>query len=112
MLPSLVVPFGSFGRKILMKRKLFFASLVVFAVLAMALAPVYATGGDEGRPGETVTPDAPAAGPAAGTVDSSSSDQDVPTRDQVILDDLIVEGSACIGFDCVNGESFGSIRCA
>ncbi|MEE8584167.1 MAG: hypothetical protein V3T83_04875 [Acidobacteriota bacterium] len=28
-------------------------------------------------------------------------------RDQVILDDLIVDGSACIGFDCVNGESFG-----
>ena len=27
--------------------------------------------------------------------------------DQVILDDLIVDGSACIGFDCVNGESFG-----
>ena len=27
--------------------------------------------------------------------------------DQVILDDLIVDGSACIGFDCANGESFG-----
>jgi hypothetical protein len=27
--------------------------------------------------------------------------------DQVILDDLIVDGSACIGIDCVNGESFG-----
>jgi len=27
--------------------------------------------------------------------------------DQVILDDLIIDGSACIGFDCVNGESFG-----
>ena len=27
--------------------------------------------------------------------------------DQVILDDLIVGGSACIGQDCVNGESFG-----
>ena len=34
-------------------------------------------------------------------------DQDVPTRDNVILDDLIVDGSACIGQDCVNGESFG-----
>lgn len=29
------------------------------------------------------------------------------TRDQQILDDLIVDGSACIGQDCVNGESFG-----
>lgn len=29
-------------------------------------------------------------------------------RDQVIIDDLIVNGgSACIGMDCVNGESFG-----
>ncbi|MCP5119158.1 MAG: hypothetical protein GY953_50805, partial [bacterium] len=25
-------------------------------------------------------------------------------KDQVILDDLIVDGSACIGMDCVNGE--------
>ncbi|NJL29530.1 MAG: tail fiber domain-containing protein [Thermoanaerobaculia bacterium] len=29
------------------------------------------------------------------------------TKDFVIADDLIVDGSACIGFDCVNGESFG-----
>jgi hypothetical protein len=28
-------------------------------------------------------------------------------RDQVIPDDLIVQGSTCIGFDCVNNESFG-----
>lgn len=27
--------------------------------------------------------------------------------DFVINDDLIVDGSACIGFDCVNGEAFG-----
>ena len=30
----------------------------------------------------------------------------IPTKDFVINDDLIVDGSACIGFDCVNGESF------
>jgi hypothetical protein len=30
-----------------------------------------------------------------------------PTKDFLINDDLIVDGSACIGFDCVNGESFG-----
>jgi hypothetical protein len=30
-----------------------------------------------------------------------------PVRDQVIPDDLIVQGSACVGLDCVNGESFG-----
>lgn len=28
--------------------------------------------------------------------------------DQVINDDLIVTSSACLGFDCVNGESFGA----
>jgi hypothetical protein len=27
--------------------------------------------------------------------------------DQVILDDQIVDGSQCVGFDCVNGETFG-----
>jgi len=29
------------------------------------------------------------------------------TQDQVIPDDLIVQGSACVGLDCVNGEVFG-----
>lgn len=29
------------------------------------------------------------------------------TNDQVIPDDLIVQGSLCVGFDCVNNESFG-----
>lgn len=28
-------------------------------------------------------------------------------KDQVIPDDLIVQGSICVGFDCVNNESFG-----
>lgn len=27
--------------------------------------------------------------------------------DQVFADDVIVQGSLCVGFDCVNGESFG-----
>lgn len=29
------------------------------------------------------------------------------TKDQVVADDLIVQGSLCAGFDCVNNESFG-----
>lgn len=42
--------------------------------------------------------------PKAGEV----SDQDGgATDDQVIADDLIVQGSACVGIDCVNNESFG-----
>jgi hypothetical protein len=32
---------------------------------------------------------------------------DLPVKDQVIADDLIVQGSACVGFDCVVNESFG-----
>jgi hypothetical protein len=31
----------------------------------------------------------------------------ITPADQVILDDLIVDGSICVGMDCVNGESFG-----
>jgi hypothetical protein len=31
----------------------------------------------------------------------------ITLKDQVIADDLIVQGSACIGLDCVNNESFG-----
>ena len=37
-------------------------------------------------------------------VNSATEDN---TKDQQILDDLIVVGSACIGQDCSNGESFG-----
>lgn len=31
----------------------------------------------------------------------------IAVDDQVIPDDLIVQGSICVGFDCVNNESFG-----
>ena len=31
----------------------------------------------------------------------------VAQADQVITDDLIVQNSLCVGFDCTNGESFG-----
>ena len=40
-------------------------------------------------------------------IDGNSPNIISAPTDQVILDDLIVDGSACIGFDCVNGESFG-----
>lgn len=39
----------------------------------------------------------------ASTVPKSSESP----NDQVIADDLIVQGSICAGFDCVNNESFG-----
>jgi len=34
-------------------------------------------------------------------------DPSIRQVDQVIADDLIVQGSLCVGFDCVNNESFG-----
>jgi hypothetical protein len=40
-------------------------------------------------------------------VPGASTRRDVAREDQVIPDDLIVQGSACVGFDCVNNESFG-----
>jgi hypothetical protein len=39
--------------------------------------------------------------------ESIASDSDSSSRDQVIADDLIVQGSICAGFDCINGENFG-----
>lgn len=40
-------------------------------------------------------------------VAEKASDLELPDKDQVIIDDLIVDGSACIGDDCANGENFG-----
>ena len=94
-----------------MFRRYRFAILVLISVLSLVIAPM-ALGEDErpdGRPAGTERPEAPAAGPSAVGLESGS-DRDVQlegTLDQVILDDLIVDGSACVGFDCVNGESFG-----
>ena len=45
--------------------------------------------------------------PIGDTGASVATDTDGATKDQVILDDLIVDGSLCVGMDCVNGESFG-----
>lgn len=42
--------------------------------------------------------------PGAG---SSGPGNVLASKDQVVVDDLIVIGSLCVGFDCVNGESFG-----
>ena len=46
-------------------------------------------------------------GNEGGTIDAAENDNDANTRDQVIADDLIVDGSACVGQDCANGENFG-----
>ena len=45
-----------------------------------------------------------ATGGSGSTTGSSTA---ITAADQVIPDDLIVQGSLCVGFDCVNNENFG-----
>ncbi|HUP22841.1 MAG TPA: hypothetical protein VNB06_07860 [Thermoanaerobaculia bacterium] len=54
-------------------------------------------------------PEPPAAGaPTGGMTRVARPDSvRVAASDQVIPDDLIVQSSLCVGFDCVNGEVFG-----
>lgn len=63
-----------------------------------------ATGADH-PPSVPFVPDSPSIAPETA---SSDSDDPVSPLDQVIADDLIVTGKACIGFDCINGELFGT----
>ncbi|MCI0347679.1 MAG: tail fiber domain-containing protein, partial [Chloroflexi bacterium] len=48
-----------------------------------------------------------AAGDAAGPGVVTDAVTSIHAADQVIPDDLIVQGSLCVGFDCVNNEPFG-----
>ncbi|HYQ83948.1 MAG TPA: hypothetical protein VEP28_08085, partial [Rubrobacter sp.] len=48
-----------------------------------------------------------AAGERSGGTGSGNGPRGITGADQVIPDDLIVQGSTCVGFDCVNNESFG-----
>ncbi|HJX29186.1 MAG TPA: hypothetical protein VJ885_14850, partial [Thermoanaerobaculia bacterium] len=52
------------------------------------------------------------AGPGSGPTASSNGPRGITGADQVIPDDLIVQNSLCVGFDCVNNEdfSFDTIR--
>ncbi|MEM1181203.1 MAG: tail fiber domain-containing protein, partial [Acidobacteriota bacterium] len=42
------------------------------------------------------------------TKNFSSSDQDIELKATVVVDDQIIQGSQCVGFDCTSTESFGS----
>lgn len=81
-----------------------------FAILnGSAIVAGSATEG--GRPGQAMTeqpqlPAAPAA-PAGRTNYKVVSHHPRFLFDQVIADDLIVQGSICAGIDCVNNENFG-----
>lgn len=56
-------------------------------------------------PGEGETVD----GPAGQSAQSSGAirTRTLGTKDQLVADDQIVQGSVCVGIDCVNNESFG-----
>jgi len=59
--------------------------------------------------GMFVSTDGSEGGNAARATISTNARPSAPieTLDQVIPDDLIVQGSACVGLDCVNNENFG-----
>ena len=91
-----------------MRIKRVFAIVSSVAVLASVAVLPTAFGRTDGRPpGSRRIPVLTAPPVPVNEGDVGTDDRDVSTRDQVILDDLIVDGSACIGFDCVNSESFG-----
>lgn len=69
-------------------------------------------GGQFVNPGDTEVSGGGALQPRSPEGDGVSSTggesvRNLSAADQVILDDLIVTGSICVGFDCVNGENFG-----
>ena len=97
-----------------------FSTLIVIFLICVCFSPVLAQEGDaeigpDGRPAGTQPGPVPAEEPPApASVPASDQDGggaaavgDVIALDQVIADDLIVQGSLCTGFDCVNNESFG-----
>jgi hypothetical protein len=62
---------------------------------------------DASEPSAHDTAAAAATKKATAGVSTSATKGKIATNDDVIADDLIVQGSACIGLDCANGESFG-----
>ncbi len=90
-----------------MSKRLLTVSLAIAVASALIFIPLTA-GGQEGRSEGAQPGAAVPSNEGGGTVDQGTWDGDGPApRDQVILDDLIVDGSICAGLDCVNGESFG-----
>ena len=70
------------------------------------LEPIVQTGYLTIADGMVVRDDLPEE-PAEKPISMAAPITSISAADFVINDDLIVDGSACIGFDCVNGESFG-----
>lgn len=84
---------------------------IALALAATIAVPAWASGTNDGRPAD-VTPAAAttpvATSPTAIDIAGPDGDQDPGgPEDQVIPDDLIVQGSICAGFDCIENENFG-----
>ncbi|MEO8672002.1 MAG: tail fiber domain-containing protein [Tahibacter sp.] len=87
-------------------------ALVAAVLLSMGMARAFGEGvvdAADGRPyGSTPMPASPPTTPQAAEASGRTDTGGTPLpNDQVIPDDLIVQGSACVGLDCVNNESFG-----
>lgn len=84
------------------------ALMLVAVVGATGAAPAAAAPDRNGRP-RSAEPNSGPRQPARVVWDRGRDDVDGSLRpaDIVQADDLIVQASICVGFDCVNGESFG-----
>ncbi len=59
------------------------------------------------KDGTFVSPDLREEETRAPRASKAAAGAPLPTKDQVVADDEIIQGSACIGLDCVANESFG-----
>lgn len=89
-------------------------SLVQSGTFSILNGAVIVAGASEeagARPVSKIMEQRPLPGITAGNAAITKSQQHhsllIAMPDQVIADDLIVQGSACVGLDCVNNESFG-----
>ena len=81
-----------------------FAVITGLAMLVFGMAPS-SLAGDDGREG--AQPGTPVSAAAESIEDGNGADIDGGLADVVHNDDVIVDGSLCVGFDCFNGYSFG-----
>ena len=80
------------------------AAVTILAALSLSLVPVATA--DDGRDGNEPGTPVPT-GESVATVETGNDQDGANTRDIVHADDVIVDGSLCVGFDCYSGYSFG-----
>jgi len=80
------------------------AAVTILAALSLSLVPVATA--DDGRDGNEPGTPVPA-GESVATVETGNDQDGANTRDIVHADDVIIDGSLCVGFDCYSAYSFG-----